>query len=55
MLAASTKSPSARTVVDNYVVWCVNITPAEISAAFQIATPWALTAFGNYSAVEVDL
>ena len=27
---------SARTVVNNYAVWCVDTTPAEISMAFQI-------------------
>jgi predicted nucleic acid-binding protein len=26
----------ARAVVSNYVVWCIETTPAEISAAFQI-------------------
>src|SRR5262249_26149574 len=28
--------PSARAVVDSYTVWCVDTTPAEISAAFRI-------------------
>lgn len=27
---------SARLVVSNYAVWCIDTTPAEISAAFQI-------------------
>src|SRR5579864_2886888 len=27
---------SARLVVNNYVVWCMDTTPAEISTAFQI-------------------
>ena len=27
---------SARAVVDSYVVWCVDTTPAEIAAAFRI-------------------
>ena len=35
-IASPLSKPSARAVVDNYVVWCVDITPAEISAAFQI-------------------
>ena len=28
--------PSARAVVDSYRIWCVDTTPADISAAFQI-------------------
>jgi len=28
--------PSARAVVDAYSIWCVDTTPAEISAAFRI-------------------
>jgi predicted nucleic acid-binding protein len=28
--------PSARAVVDSYTVWCIDTTPAEISAAFRI-------------------
>lgn len=28
--------PSARLIVTNYTVWCINTTAAEISAAFQI-------------------
>jgi predicted nucleic acid-binding protein len=26
----------ARTIVDTYVIWCVDITPAEIATAFRI-------------------
>jgi predicted nucleic acid-binding protein len=26
----------ARTIVDTYLIWCVDITPAEIAAAFRI-------------------
>jgi predicted nucleic acid-binding protein len=35
-IAAPLSKPSARAVVDSYVVWCVDTTPAEISAAFRI-------------------
>ena len=28
--------PSARAVVESYTVWCIDTTPAEISAAFRI-------------------
>jgi predicted nucleic acid-binding protein len=28
--------PTARAVVDSYIVWCLETTPAEISAAFRI-------------------
>jgi predicted nucleic acid-binding protein len=28
--------PSARALVDSYVMWCVDTTPAEVMAAFQI-------------------
>src|SRR5580658_6138923 len=26
----------ARTIVDTYVIWCVDVTPAEITTAFRI-------------------
>ena len=35
-IASPLSKPSARAVVDNYVVWCVDTTPLEISAAFRI-------------------
>lgn len=35
-IASPLSKPSARAVVDSYVVWCVDTTPAEISAAFRI-------------------
>ena len=35
-IATPLPKPSARGVVDNYVVWCVETTPADISAAFRI-------------------
>ena len=35
-IATPLSKPSARAVVDSYVVWCVDTTPAEISAAFRI-------------------
>jgi len=35
-IATPLSKPSARAVVDDYTVWCVNTTPAEISAAFRI-------------------
>ncbi len=28
--------PAARAVVDSYMIWCIDTTPAEISAAFRI-------------------
>jgi predicted nucleic acid-binding protein len=35
-IASPLSKPSARAVVDSYVVWCVDTTPADISAAFRI-------------------
>ena len=35
-IAMPLPKPSARTVVDSYMVWCVDTTPAEIAAAFRI-------------------
>jgi predicted nucleic acid-binding protein len=35
-IASPLSKLSARAVVDSYVVWCVETTPAEISAAFRI-------------------
>ena len=35
-IASPLSKPSARAVVDSYFAWCVDTTPAEISAAFQI-------------------
>jgi predicted nucleic acid-binding protein len=35
-IATPLPKPSARAVVDSYAVWCVDTTPAEISAAFGI-------------------
>jgi predicted nucleic acid-binding protein len=35
-IATPLARPSARAVVDGYVVWAVDTTPAEISAAFRI-------------------
>ena len=35
-IASPLSKPSARAVVDSYVVWCVDPTPVEISAAFRI-------------------
>jgi predicted nucleic acid-binding protein len=35
-IATALPKPSARAVVDSYTVWCVDTTPAEISAAFRI-------------------
>jgi predicted nucleic acid-binding protein len=35
-IASPLSKPSARAVVDTYVVWCVDTTPLEISAAFRI-------------------
>jgi predicted nucleic acid-binding protein len=35
-IATPLPRPSARAVVDSYAIWCVNTTPAEIFAAFQI-------------------
>lgn len=35
-IATPLSKPSARAVVDGYTVWCVNTTPAEVSAAFRI-------------------
>jgi len=35
-IASPLSRASARAVVDSYVVWCVDTTPAEISAAFRI-------------------
>jgi predicted nucleic acid-binding protein len=35
-IASPLSKPSARAVVDSYFVWCVDTTPAEISAAFRI-------------------
>jgi predicted nucleic acid-binding protein len=35
-IATSLPKPSARAVVDSYTVWCIETTPAEISAAFRI-------------------
>ena len=35
-IAAPLSKPSARAVVDSYVVWSVDTTPADISAAFRI-------------------
>lgn len=35
-IAAPLSKPLARAVVDSYVAWCVDTTPAEISAAFRI-------------------
>ena len=35
-IAAPLPKPSARAVVESYTVWCMDTTPAEISAAFRI-------------------
>jgi predicted nucleic acid-binding protein len=35
-IASPLSKPSARAIVDSYVVWCVDTTPAEIAAAFRI-------------------
>lgn len=35
-IASPLSKPAARAVVDSYMVWCVETTPAELSAAFQI-------------------
>jgi predicted nucleic acid-binding protein len=35
-IASPLSKPAARAIVDSYVVWCVDTTPAEISAAFRI-------------------
>ena len=35
-IATPLPKPSARAVVDSYHVWCIDTTPAEISAAFGI-------------------
>jgi predicted nucleic acid-binding protein len=35
-IATPLSRPAARAVVDSYVVWCVDTTPAEITAAFRI-------------------
>lgn len=35
-IASPLSKPSARAVVDSYVVWSVDTTPADISAAFRI-------------------
>jgi predicted nucleic acid-binding protein len=35
-IATQLPKASARTVVDSYTVWCIDTTPAEISAAFRI-------------------
>jgi predicted nucleic acid-binding protein len=35
-IASPLSKPSARAVVDNYAIWCVDTTPADISAAFRI-------------------
>jgi len=35
-IASPLSRASARAVVDSYVAWCVDTTPAEISAAFRI-------------------
>ena len=35
-IATPLPKSSARAVVDSYMVWCVDTTPAEISAAFRI-------------------
>src|SRR5262245_9164530 len=35
-IASPLPKSSARAIVESYVVWCVDTTPAEISAAFRI-------------------
>ncbi len=35
-IASPLSKPSARAVVDSYIVWCVETTPDEISTAFRI-------------------
>jgi predicted nucleic acid-binding protein len=35
-IASPLPKPSARAIVDSYTVWCVETTPAEVSAAFRI-------------------
>ena len=35
-LAKPLSKKAARTIVNTYVIWCVDITPAEIAAAFRI-------------------
>jgi predicted nucleic acid-binding protein len=35
-IAMPLAKPSARAVVDSYTIWCIDTTPAEISAAFRI-------------------
>jgi predicted nucleic acid-binding protein len=35
-LAKPLSKKVARTIVNTYVIWCVDITPAEIAAAFRI-------------------
>jgi predicted nucleic acid-binding protein len=35
-IASPLSKPSARAVIDSYAVWCIDMTPTEISAAFHI-------------------
>ena len=35
-IASPLSKPAARAVVDSYIVWCVDTTAADISAAFRI-------------------
>ena len=35
-IATPLSNPAARAVVDSYLVWCAETTPAEITAAFRI-------------------
>ena len=35
-IAKPLPKPSARVVIDSYTAWCIDTTPAEISAAFRI-------------------
>jgi predicted nucleic acid-binding protein len=42
-IASPLSKPSARAVVDSYVVWCVDTTPAEMAAAFRIEDEAAIS------------
>ncbi len=42
-IASPLTKASARAIVDNYVIWCVDTTPTEISAAFRIEDEAAIS------------
>ena len=42
-IASPLPKPVARTVVETYMAWCVDTTPAEISAAFRIEDEAGIT------------